>query len=76
MSDLDVQNINSKTGNSAISIADAGTVSLLAGMLNSSIPLEEELNEAAVRVSQVADASDREITLVGGIDEMCLPELN
>jgi len=30
MSDLDVQNINSKTGNSAISIADAGTVSLSA----------------------------------------------
>lgn len=28
MSDLDVQNINSKTGNSAISIADDGTVSL------------------------------------------------
>ena len=30
MSDLDVQNINSKTGNSAISIADSGSVSLAA----------------------------------------------
>jgi len=30
MSDLDVQNINSKTGNSAISIADDGSVSLSA----------------------------------------------
>ena len=28
MSDLNVQNLNSKTGNSAISIADNGTVSL------------------------------------------------
>lgn len=32
MSDLDVQNINSKTGNSAISIADAGTVSIASGV--------------------------------------------
>ena len=30
MSDLDVQNINSKTGSSAISIADSGSVSLSA----------------------------------------------
>jgi len=32
MSNLDVQNINSKTGSSAISIADAGTVSLASGV--------------------------------------------
>ena len=30
MSDLDVQNINSKTGNAAVSIADSGSVSLAA----------------------------------------------
>ena len=35
MSDLDVQNINSKTGNAAISIADAGTVSLSAAATGS-----------------------------------------
>ena len=32
MSNLDVQNINSKTGSSAISIADSGDVSIASGV--------------------------------------------